>query len=218
MTMTAPWARSAAADSSWGASAVKSVWVLFLGVVSALALGGCSGLRAIDNQVRSFQGPAGIVPIGAEVYVERLPSQSGTEFEPIVRALEQALLDRGLRPVTHDGAPWLLQTQWKMRAIEPPRALSPHRPFDTNMWFGSSGHGASFIFHFPVIEPVWTAFDLDLVLRHRTSQAVAFEAHVSHQGPWNDVPQLAPTLVNAAFQHYPQGNPKRHTVIEEIAR
>ena len=47
---------------------------------------------------------------------------------------------------------------------------------------------------------------------------MAFEAHASHQGPWDDIPQLASTLVNAAFQHYPQGKPNLHTVIEEIAR
>ena len=202
------WARRA---GIWGSAA----WGCAVG---ALVLSGCAGMRQIDSQVRSFKGSAGPIPAGAEVQVERLPSQQGAEFEPIQQALEQALRTNGLKPVADHAAPWVLQTQWKVRAVEPPRSLSPQHPFGTSMWLGSGGSGASFVFHFPAVEPVWSAFDLDLVLRQRASQAVAFEAHASHQGPWNDIPQLASTLVNAAFQHYPQGKPNLHTVIEEIAR
>lgn len=191
---------------------------LTLAVLCALALSGCASMRAIDSQVRSFAGPAGAIAAGAEVHVARLPSQDGGDFAPIQQALEQALRDKGLKPVANASAPWVLQTQWKVRSVDAPQALSPRRPFGTDLWFGTGGSGASFVFRFPAVEPVWTALDLDVVLRERASQAVAFEAHASHQGPWNDIPQLAAAVVNAAFQHYPNGKPNLHTVIEEIPK
>lgn len=198
----------------WGRS-----WLSLVGFgLYLLAMSGCSSMRAVDSQVLSFAGPASPIPAGAQVQLARLPSQENSDFEPIQQALERVLRDKGLAPVTDNSAPWVLHVQWKVRAVEVPQALAPRQPFGTNIWLGTGGTGASFVFHVPAVTPTWTALDLDVVLRERASQSVAFEAHASHQGPWSDALQLAPAVVNAAFQHYPNGKPQLHTVIEEIAK
>ena len=213
---TTRWAHAHREPAQGGWLLRQRQWCTSWLVCATLGLGACASTRPIDGEVRSFAPPTHRVPTGAQVQIERLPSQQNEAFAPVAKAVAAELGRQGLSVQDSPLAPWVAQIGWQIDAIEPPTAL--RHPMDSRMWLGTSGSGMTIAFHLPVQEVKWTLLNLSLVLRERATQAVAFETHARYQGPWDDADALADALVRAAFNDYPHGQPTPTTVRHEIAR
>ena len=186
-------------------------------VFIVLFLSGCSGMRVVDSQVNSF-APAP-VPAGGRYNFERLPSQqnnSGAQ-DQLEAMAEEALTKVGL--VRDDqAASYSVQVSVTQRAEQ--SALDyPGLGWNLGWRMGNGGVAMGRGPLFPGLD-VRTSYwrEVGLVIRKRSNQAVVFESHASHDGPWADSDAVLPAMFDAALQGFPEPPSGVRRVNIEIAR
>ena len=186
-------------------------------VFIVLFLSGCSGMRVVDSQVNSF-APAP-VPAGSRYSFERLPSQqnnSGAQ-DQLEAMAEDALTKVGL--VRDDqAASYSVQVSVTQRAEQ--SALDyPGLGWNLGWRMGNGGVAMGRGPLFPGLD-VRTSYwrEVGLVIRKRSTQAVVFESHASHDGPWADSDAVLPAMFDAALQGFPEPPSGVRRVNIEIAR
>ena len=172
----------------------KAQWLWF--AIASLLLSGCSLPRLIDSDVNSFRGSAAAVS-GVGYRFERLPSQTqGTRQAQIeemaVVALARAGLERDKEPVRY-AAQLSLQTDTLVRSTSE-RALR-------GGYFLPDGTYVRRPLAMP--DPPWYRFKVSLLLRDTSNGQLAYETHAVHEGPWSDIGNLLPPILEAALRDYP---------------
>lgn len=182
---------------------------LILVLLAALWLSGCTGMRLVDSEVRSFAS-APPVPAGARYRFERLPSQQADAAPQaqLEAMAQQALAKVGLQ---HDeaAASYNVQVSFGMR-------VDPHSPWfpPENGWMPGWGrHGT-----FPMPEPPYYWRQVSLMLRDLRTQQLVYETHAAHDGPWADTAALLPAMLDAALQDFPNPPPGLRRISIEIPR
>jgi len=181
-----------------------------------LGLGACASTRVIDSEVRSFAGS--VAPATPATYrFDRLPSQqsSNTNAQAVQERLETlasaALADVGL--TQSDNNPQYLA---QISATVEQMARTPVVP--------SWGLGGFWGFHHPPVgfgmnwamEPPWSRYVVQIVLRDSGSKQVVFESAAQHIGPWSDAANILPAVLRAALPDYPNPAPQGTTVRVEV--
>ena len=205
----------AAAPAPNRQSAVARAWLLSLAVGLALGLGGCASSRVIDSEVRSFSGS--VAPATPATYgFDRLPSQSGDARAQAAQERLEALASAALADVgltQSDSNPQYLA---QISATVEQMARTPVVP----SW-GLSGFWG---FHQPSVgfgmnwamEPPWSRYVVQIVLRDSGSKQVVFESAAQHIGPWSDAANILPAVLRAALRDYPNPAPQGTTVRVEV--
>ena len=205
----------AAAHALCRQSAVARAWLLSLAVGLALGLGGCASSRVIDSEVRSFSGS--VAPATPATYgFDRLPSQSGDARAQAAQERLEALASAALADVgltQSDSNPQYLA---QISATVEQMARTPVVP----SW-GLSGFWG---FHQPSVgfgmnwamEPPWSRYVVQIVLRDSGSKQVVFESAAQHIGPWSDAANILPAVLRAALRDYPNPAPQGTTVRVEV--
>jgi len=205
----------AAAPALCRQSAVARAWLLSLAVGLALGLGGCASSRVIDSEVRSFSGS--VAPATPATYgFDRLPSQSGDARAQAAQERLEALASAALADVgltQSDSNPQYLA---QISATVEQMARTPVVP----SW-GLSGFWG---FHQPSVgfgmnwamEPPWSRYVVQIVLRDSGSKQVVFESAAQHIGPWSDAANILPAVLRAALRDYPNPAPQGTTVRVEV--
>lgn len=195
-----------------------------LGILSLafLLLGGCAGIRLVDNDVRSFSSlPA--VPVGTTYRFERLPSQqSHSAAQDQLEAMAQkALAKVGLQ--RNDTAP-KYSVQIGARLQKDPRA-----PWD-DPWPGWGMHGRDYIvtasgrvvfmpgLGFGRWESPYYRREVSVIMRDTATSKVVYETHASHDGRWSDSEAVFPAMFDAALRGFPQPPSEPRRVDVEIGR
>ena len=192
----------------------------------ALLLGGCSGMRLVESQVRATPAPAAASPIeaGARYRFERLPSQTDTvEADSVEAVAEAELAEVGL---VRDEAAARYSVQISTRM----------EPFYVDEW-GRPGNGARFggsimigtggaIYgpgsmvgmgmRFP--PPAQYRHEVTLLLRDLGTQQVVYETRATHEGPWNDRYNILRAVLAAALKDFPHPPAGARRVKVEIPR
>ncbi len=193
--------------------------LLCVAVGLALGLGGCASTRVIDSEVRSFTGS--VAPATQTTYrFDRLPSQQSSDInaqanqERLEALASAALADVGL---THSDAnpQYLAQISAAVEQV----ARTPVRPP-----FVPLGMGGFWGFHHPTVglgmnwamEPPWSRYVVQIVLRDSGSKQVVFESAAQHIGPWSDAANILPAVLRAALRDYPNPAPQGTTVRVEV--
>lgn len=201
---------------------------LFIAIcVAVLALTGCSTIRLVDTDVRSYAIPP-VLPVGASYRFDRLPSQQSP-----VDAQQQTQLETLLQPVLakaglrRDDAAASYSVQ-----VSVDIKVSPYAPWDRPAfgwgpgfhlgWSLHRGNGR-FGRHHPLMG--WSAFGMSelpyywyqvsLLIRRLDNAQVVYETHAAHDGRWADSEVVLPAMFEAALQGLP--NPPqgvRHINIE----
>ena len=195
----------------WTGSLVRLVLLCL-----TLGLGACASTRVIDSEVRSFAG--NVAPATPATYrFDRLPSQQSpdTRAQAVQERLETlagvALADVGL--TQSDSNPQYLA---QISATVEQMARTPVVP--------SWGLGGFWGLHHPPVgfgmnwamEPPWSRYVMQIVLREASSKQVVFESAAQHIGPWSDSANILPAVLRAALRDYPNPAPQGTTVRVEV--
>ncbi|HSV51683.1 MAG TPA: DUF4136 domain-containing protein [Burkholderiaceae bacterium] len=195
-----------------------------LSLAFLLLLGGCAGIRLVDNDVRSFSSlPA--VAVGTTYRFERLPSQQthGAAQEQLEAMAQKALAKVGLQ--RNDAAP-KYSVQIGARMQKDPRA-----PWD-DPWPGWGMHGRDHVvtgsgrvvfmpgfgFGFGRWESPYYRREVSVVMRDLATSKVVYETHASHDGRWSDSEAVFPAMFDAALRGFPQPASGPRRVDVEIGR
>jgi hypothetical protein len=180
-------------------------------------LTGCAGMRLVDSQVSSFATVS--VVAGSRYRFERLPSQqTNPEAQAQIEAMaEQALTKVGL--ARDDSA-----ARYSVQVWATQRAQQVVLEHPTLGWHSGwrVGHGGLFMGSgglFPWMEArtdYWR--EVGLIMRDRSTEAVVFESHAVHEGPWSDSHAVLPAMLDAALQGFPNPPSGVRRVNIEIAR
>jgi Domain of unknown function (DUF4136) len=183
----------------------------------AFLLTGCAGVRLVDSQVSSFATIN--VAAGSRYRFERLPSQqTNPEAQAQLETMaEQALTKVGL---TRDDATARYSVQVSATQLARQVVLE-HRPLG---WYSGwrMGHGGLIMGSgglFPWMEArtdYWR--EVGLAMRDRSTEAVVFESHAVHEGPWSDSAAVLPAMLDAALQGFPNPPSSVRRVNIDIAR
>jgi hypothetical protein len=186
---------------------------LILVLLATLWLSGCSGMRLVDSEVRSFAS-APPVPAGARYRFERLPSQqANTAAQTQLETLAQQALDKvGL---LHDEAAsrYSVQVSFGMRVDRNSPWLPPENGWALG-WNPAGGRRTSLI----MLAPPYYWRQVSLTLRDLHTQQVVYETHAAHDGPWSDTAELLPAMLDAALQGFPNPPPGLRRITIESPR
>lgn len=187
-------------------------------VCLALGLGACASTRVVDSEVRSFS--ANVLPATAATYqFDRLPSQTSdaralAAQESLEAQVSAAMTDLGL--TQSDSNPqYLVQISASVEQVARTPVRSPFSP---------AGLAGSWGFRYPPVgfgmrwamEPPWSRYTVQIVLRDASSKAVVFESAAQHIGPWADTANIMPAVLRAALRDYPNPTPQGTTVKIEV--
>ena len=196
-----------AAPAPRRSAAVARAWLLSLTAGLALGLGGCASSRVIDSEVRSFSG--NVAPATPATYsFDRLPSQSGEALA------STALADVGL--TQSDSSPqYLAQISATVEQIVRTPVRPPFAPFGISGFWGFHHPPVGFGMNW-AMEPPWSRYIVQIVLRDSGSKQVVFESAAQHIGPWSDATNILPAVLRAALRDYPNPAPQGTTVRVEV--
>ena len=186
---------------------------LILALLAALWLSGCSGMRLVDSEVRSFAS-ATLVPAGARYRFERLPSQQADEAaQTQLETLAQQALDKvGLQ--RDEAAPgYSVQVAFGMRVDRHSPWLPPENGWGLGWTLGGGRHTSLIM-----MAPPYYWRQVSLILRDLRTQQVAYETHAAHDGPWSDTTELLPAMLDAALQGFPNPPPGLRRITIETPR
>lgn len=201
---------------------VVRAWLLCLNLGLALGLSACASTRVIDSEVRSFGGS--VAPATPATYrFDRLPSQQSGDAnaqdaqERLEALASAAMADVGL--TQSDSKPqYLTQISATVEQIVRTPVRPPFAPF------APFGMGGFWRFHHPPVgfgmalamEPPWSRYTVQIVLRDSSSKQVVFESAAQHIGPWSDAGNVLPAVLRAALRDYPNPTPQGTTVQVEV--
>jgi len=192
----------------------------------ALLLGGCSGMRLVESQVRSTAAATAGQPIeaGARYRFERLPSQTDPVETDSVEAIAEAeLAEVGL--VRDDAAArYSVQITTRMETYvvdDWGRPYSGPRVGGTIMignggMYGGYGSGVGLGMRFP--PPSQYRHEATLLLRDLGTSQVVYETSARHEGPWNDRYNILRAVLAAALKDFPNPPAASRRVKVEIPR
>lgn len=204
-------------------------WLIWLPPLAlSLVLGACSSMRLVDTEVRSF-GPSQRTDVNPSAQqtrprtyvIDRLPSQQGADFDPIVTAVREALEPLSLR--LHDPAsPLPADGVLQIRYDERHQDHAPWDPKPSPFWggfgWGNAGGGASLGWRMAPPLKLWFERELHLVMRRASDHTVVFETRARHDGVWPDTAAVLPAMLSAALRDYPQGHPEPRIIDIDIPR
>ena len=207
-----------AAPASRRSAAVARAWLLSLTVGLALGLGGCASSRVIDSEVRSFSGS--VAPITQTTYsFDRLPSQSSDTTAQAAQERLEALASAALADVgltQSDSSPlYLAQISATVEQIVRTPVRPPFAPFGISGFWGFHHPPVGFGMNW-AMEPPWSRYIVQIVLRDSSSKQVVFESAAQHIGPWSDAANILPAVLRAALRDYPNPAPQGTTVRVEV--
>lgn len=187
--------------TGWASRRRATPWALLL---ATALLAGCSTTRTVEGDVQTHSRLAtATLPLGYRI--ERLPSQQGTDFDPIVRLAAQALERVGLRP---EGAEAALVVQIGVQASSVPR-VDPWGPSPWGWgpgwgaWAGHGGWGVRGIWRMGEPTPLHRRA-VSLLIRDARTQDVVYETSAVHEDVWTADPALYGVLFDAALSGFPQ--------------
>jgi hypothetical protein len=190
-----------------------------------LGLGACATTRVVDSEVSSFVGS--VAPTTPASYrFDRLPSQQSADAK-VQSAQESfeiwasaALADVGL--TLSDAAPqYLAQISAKVEQVArtpvggPISPFVPFAPFRVGGFWGVQPAPLGFGMNL-AMEPPWSRYRVQIVLRESGSGRVVFESEAQHTGPWSDAPNILPAVLRAALSDFPNPAPRGTTVRVEV--
>lgn len=189
-----------------------------------LLLGGCSGMRLVESQVRATAATPGGQPIeaGARYRFERLPSQTDQADTDTVEAIAEAELSEvGL---VHDEAAPRYSVQLTTR-MQPYAVDDWGHPYEGGRLGGSImigsgafgiGTGVGMGMRFPPSSQY--RHEATLLLRDLSSNQVVYETSATHEGPWNDRYNILRAVLAAALKDFPNPPTGSRRVKVEIPR
>lgn len=66
------------------------------------------------------------------------------------------------------------------------------------------------------MEPPWSRYRVQIVLRESGSGRVLYESEAQHTGPWSDAANILPAVLRAALSDFPHPAPRGTTVRVEV--
>ncbi len=199
---------------------------LFILLTLALLLGGCSGMRLVESQVRATAAATAERPIeaGARYRFERLPSQTDPVETDSVEAIAEAeLAEVGL--VRDDAAARYggqLTTRMETYVVDDwGRPYNGPRMGGSIMIGGGSlGIGMGNVVGRGMRFPPSSQYrhEATLLLRDLGSNQVVYETSAQHEGPWNDRYNILRAVLAAALKDFPQPPAGSRRVKVEIPR
>ena len=191
----------------------------------ALLLGGCSGMRVVESQVRATPASAGqAIEAGARYRFERLPSQTDPVETDSVEAIAEAELSEvGL---VHDDAAARYSVQITTR-MQSYTVDDWGRPYDGGHLGGSIVIGTGGAIYGPggmvgmgMRMPPSTQYrhEVTLLLRDLHSNQVVYETRATHEGPWSDRYNILRAMLAAALKDFPHPPAGSRRVKVEIPR
>lgn len=191
-----------------------------------LLLGGCSGMRLVESNVRSTAaiptGGSGI-EAGARYRFERLPSQQDQAETDSVEAIAEAeLAEVGL---VRDEAAAQYSVQLTTR-MESYLVDDWGRPYNgrvgTSIFIGTGniGFGTGSMVGMGTRFPPSTQFrhEATLLIRDLGRNQVVYETRATHEGPWNDRYNILRAVLAAALKDFPTPPAGPRRVKVEIPR
>jgi hypothetical protein len=196
---------------------------LAAGLALAGLLAGCSSLRTLSSEVRSYgEWPAGRTP-GTYAF-DRLPSQQAAgspqakNADKLEQAATAALKKAGFQPVAAGQAPDLLV---QLGARSTPEDRHPwNEPF---WWRGGLGTWRIN----PWVGPAWVGSarwehpryerSVALLLRDRATGQPLYEAHATGTGSQDLSAPLMAAMFEAALADFPKANPQGRDVAVQMA-
>jgi hypothetical protein len=188
-------------------------------VCLALGLGACASTRVVDSEVRSFSGSVG--PATPATYrFDRLPSQIGdAQSQAVQETLETqasaAMAEVGLTQ-SDDQPQYLAQISAALEQVARTPVRAPFAPAGLAGSWGLRYPPVGFGMNWAV-EPPWSRYTVQIVLRDARSKAVVFESAAQHIGPWADSANIMPAVLGAALRDYPKPTPQGTTVRIEVS-
>jgi hypothetical protein len=194
----------------------------------ALLLGGCSGMRLVESQVRTKAVPAGgaAIEAGATYRFERLPSQTDAVETDSVEAIAEAeLAEVGL---VHDdkAARYSVQISTRMETYyvdDWGRPTNGSRmtggvTFGLGGMYGSFGSGGMVGMGMRFPPPAQYRHEVTLLLRELRSNQIVYETRATHEGPWDDRYNILRATLAAALKDFPNPPAGARRVKVEIPR
>jgi hypothetical protein len=182
-----------------------------------LLLGGCAGIRLVDNDVRSFSTlPA--VPVGTTYRFERLPSQQtlGASQDQLEAMAQKALAKVGLQ---RDDATAKYSVEIGARLQVDPRAPWDY-PYPYPYWGGGWYGPRHFFGGPPGFGMTWDSpyyrREVSVVMRDLGTGKVVYETRAAHDGRWSDSEVIFPAMFDAALRGFPQPAPGPRRVDVQI--
>lgn len=196
-------------------------------LLAALLLGGCSGMRLVESQVRATvptNTPA--IEPGAHYRFERLPSQQNqAETDSIEIIAEAELNEVGL---VHDDKDARYSVLVSTR-MEPyyaddwgrPYPYGPYGPysrFNGAFVIGNSFYGSGFGLGMRFPPPQHYRHQVTVLIRNLQNTQVVYETTAAHSGPWNDRYNILRAVLAAALKDFPTPPAGLRSVKVEIPR
>lgn len=181
---------------------LRTGWAIPL--LAAVLLAGCSTTRTVEGDVQSHSRlTVATLPLGYRI--ERLPSQQGPEFDPIINMAAQALERAGLRP---DAAQPQVLVQLGVQASSVPRVDPWATPAwgwgpGWGAWGGHGGWGVRGVWRMGIPTPLHRRA-VSLLMRDARTQEVVYETSAVHEDVWTADPGIYGVLFDAALAGFPQ--------------
>lgn len=191
----------------------------------ALLLGGCSGLRLVESQVRATPtAAAGTIESGARYRFERLPSQTDAVETDSVEAIAEAeLAEVGL--VRDDAAArYSVQISTRMESfyVEDWGRPGNGTRFGGSIIIGTGGAvygpGSTVGMGMRFPPPTQYRHEATVLLRDLATNQVVYETRATHEGPWSDRYNVLRAVLAAALKDFPHPPGGTRRVKVEIPR
>ncbi len=185
-----------------------------------LGLSGCTGMRLVDTNVRSYATPP-LIAAGALYRFERLPSQQidAVQQNQLEALVKPALAQVGLR---YDEAAALYSVQASVSTKVDPYSPWDHPAQGGMSWnFGFGLHSGNLMMGqglFGMAERPYYWRQVSLIIRNLNTQQVVYETHAANDGPWSDSTKILPALFEAALKNFPNPPPGERRINLEIPR
>ncbi|WKB50652.1 DUF4136 domain-containing protein [Eleftheria terrae] len=183
------------------------MWKVSVCAAALLVLGGCSTVRLVESDVRSYtQWPESRQP--GTFSFERLPSQQARpqEQDRLEQLALPALKKAGLRPAASGSGELTVQVGLSETYYDRAPWDDPYPwGFGSGFYYGGryrhrGGVGLGMGWYAP--SPYYV-FDAAVLIRDAKSKQVLYETHAKHDGRWAD-DVLRAALFEAALQDFPK--------------
>jgi hypothetical protein len=195
-------------------------WTALLAALMMLALGGCSGMRIVDSDVRAFTTGQGVT-VPMTYRFERMPSQQalGAPQERLEAIVQTELARVGMERVDTNPR---YSVAFDLRMARDPRA-----PWDDPPHWGGLYHGMvvtpnGAVVYYPMLsmqfDTPYYRREVQLLVRRLSDGVLVFESRANHDGRWSDDAAVWPAMFEAALRGFPNPPQGLRRVNVEIPR